>query len=114
MADIRIDACVEKGDGPRTYFAPDCLFPAATDGVTDEYRQGINHGWADVYDWYIPDQYIEVSGVEDGYYRLEFCADPLDEIEEGDETNNCIVNHIRLTDMATPDRRVQVLGTLRR
>ena len=113
MADIRIDAWGEKGDGPRTYYAPDCLFPAATDGVTDEYRQGINHGWADVYDWYIPDQYIEVSGVEDGYYRLEFCADPLNEIEEEDETNNCVVNHIRLTDMATPDRRVQVLGTLK-
>jgi hypothetical protein len=114
MADIRIDAWAEKGDGPRTYYAPDCLFPYASDGVTDEFRQGITRGWGDVYDWYIPDQYIEVSGVASGFYRLEFCADPLDEIEEADETNNCIVNHIRLTGMEGPDRQVQVLGVLKR
>ncbi len=85
MADIRIDAWGEKGDGPRKYYAPDCLFPQTSDGVTDEYRQGVNHGWSDVYDWYIPDQYIEVTGVPNGYYRLEFCADPFNEIEEEDE-----------------------------
>jgi hypothetical protein len=72
MADIRIDAWGEKGDGPRKYYAPDCLFPQTSNGVTDEFRQGINHGWSDVYDWYIPDQYIEVTGVPNGYYRLEF------------------------------------------
>lgn len=114
MADIRIDLWGEKGDGPRKYYAPDCLFPFASDGVTDEYRQGINHGWADVYDWYIPDQYIEVSGVQDGFYRLEFCADPFNEIAEADETNNCIVNHIRLSGMNGPDKEVEVLGVLKR
>jgi hypothetical protein len=114
MADIRIDAWGEKGDGPRTYYAPDCLFPYASDGITDEFRQGITHGWGDVYDWYIPDQYIEVSGVASGFYRLEFCADPLNELKESDETNNCIVNHIRLTGMEGPDRQVEVLGVLKR
>ena len=67
MADIRIDAWGEKGDGPRKYYAPDCLFPVSSDGVIDHYRQGINNGWADVYDWYIPDQYIEVTGVPNGF-----------------------------------------------
>ena len=114
MADIRIDLWGEKGDGPRKYYAPDCLFPALSDGVTDHYRQGINNGWADVYDWYIPDQYIEVSHVPDGFYRLEFCADPFDALEEEDETNNCIANHIRLSGMAGPNKQVQVLGVLRR
>jgi hypothetical protein len=114
MADIRIDAWGEKGDGPRTYYAPDCLFPFASDGTIDEYRQGIKNGWADVYDWYIPDQYIEVTGVPDGFYRLEFCADPFNEIEEENEANNCIANHIRLRDVDTPNRRVTVLGVLKR
>jgi hypothetical protein len=114
MADIRIDAWGEKGDGPRKYYAPDCLFPSASDGVTDQYRQGINNGWADVYDWYIPDQYIEVTGVPSGYYRLEFCADPFNEIEEEREDNNCVVNHIRLSGMEGPDKRVQVLGILKK
>ena len=112
MADIRIDKWAEKGDGPRKYYAPDCLFPAASDGVTDQFRQGVNYGWADVYDWYIPDQYIEVTGVPDGYYRLEFCADPFNELEETDETNNCVANHIRLTGMGGPAQHVEVLGTL--
>lgn len=114
MADIRIDAWGEKGDGPRKYYAPDCLFPSASDGVTDQYRQGINHGWSDVYDWYIPDQYIEVSGVPSGHYRLEFCADPFNEIEEEREDNNCVVNHIRLSGMEGPNKQVQVLGILKK
>lgn len=112
MADIRIDKWGEKGDGPRKYYAPDCLFPYASDGVTDEYRQGINNGWADVYDWYIPDQYIEVSGIPDGYYRLQFCADPFNEIEEEDEDNNCVINHIKLTGMDGPNKHVDVLGII--
>ncbi len=112
MADIRIDAWGEKGDGPRTYYAPDCLFPYASDGVTDEFRQGITNGWSDVYDWYIHDQYVEVSGVPSGYYRLEFCADPFNEIEEENERNNCIVNHIRLSGMEGPNKKVEVLGLL--
>lgn len=114
MADIRIDKWAEKGDGPRTYYAPDCLFPYASDGVTDQYRQGVNYGWSDVYDWYIPDQYIEVSNVADGFYRLEFCADPFNELEETNETNNCVVNHIRLSGMGGPNKAVQVLGVLKK
>jgi hypothetical protein len=114
MADIRIDAWGEKGDGPRKYYAPDCLFPSVSDGVTDQYRQGVNNGWSDVYDWYIPDQYIEVSVVPSGLYRLEFCADPFNEIEEEREDNNCVVNHIRLSGMEGPDKRVQVLGILKK
>jgi hypothetical protein len=114
MADIRIDAWGEKGDGPRKYYAPDCLFPSASDGVTDQYRQGVNNGWSDVYDWYIPDQYIEVTGVPSGLYRLEFCADPFNELEEEREDNNCVVNHIRLSGMEGPDKQVQVLGILKK
>jgi hypothetical protein len=114
MADIRIDAWGKKGDGPRTYYAPDCLFPESSDENGDHYRQGVVNGWADVYDWYIPDQYIEVTGVTDGFYRLEFCADPLDEIREEDESNNCIANHIELSGMAGANKKVQVLGVLRK
>lgn len=114
IADIRIDTWAEKGDGPRTYYAPDCLFPAATDADGDHYVQGLTHGWADIYDWYVPDQYLEVTGVADGYYRLEFCADPDNSIEEEDESNNCLINHLRLTGMGTPAQSVQVLGVLRR
>lgn len=114
IADIRIDTWAKKGDGPRTYYAPDCLFPATSDAEADHYVQGLTNGWADVYDWYIPDQYLEVTGVPDGYYRLEFCADPDNSIEEEDESNNCLINHLRLTGMGTSAQSVQVLGVLSR
>jgi hypothetical protein len=109
IADIRIDAWGKKGDGPRTYFAPDCLFPVSTDGSVDHFMQGLTNGWADIYDWYIPDQYIEVSGVPDGHYLLDFCADPENSIRESDETNNCLSSHIQLSGMGTPAQTVKVL-----
>jgi hypothetical protein len=110
IADIRVDAWGKKGDGPRTYYAPDCLFPASTDGNIDHFVQGLTNGWADVYDWYIPDQYIEVTGVPNGHYLLLFCADPENSIRESDETNNCLTNHIVLSGMGTPAQSVLVLS----
>ena len=112
IADIRIDAWGQKGDGPRTYFAPDCLFPVSSEGNVDHFVQGLTNGWADTYDWYIPDQYIEVSGVTDGYYLLRFCADPNDSIQEANERNNCLTNHIRLSGMGTASQAVEVLGII--
>ncbi len=110
MADIRLDQWGKKGDGPRTYGAPDCLFPAFADEAGDHYRQGITTGWEDIYDWYIPDQYIEVSGLADGYYLMTFCADPQNEIEEADEGNNCISNLVHLQDVDSPSRQVTFIG----
>jgi hypothetical protein len=112
IVDIRIDKWAQKGDGPRTYMAPDCLFPASSDGITDVFKQGLTPGWADVYDWYIPDQYLEVTGVQNGFYRLEFCADPENAIEEEREDNNCLVNHLKLTGMGTPSQHAEVLGVI--
>lgn len=33
LADIYLDTWAKKGDGPRVYNAPDCLFPASSDGT---------------------------------------------------------------------------------
>ena len=57
-----------------------------------------------------PDQYIEVTGVPDGYYLLEFCADPDSAIEEASETNNCSSNFVQLLNMDTPQKTVVNLG----
>lgn len=37
---------------------------------------GITPGWVDRYNWTLADQYLEVSGVPDGLYRLTVVADP--------------------------------------
>jgi hypothetical protein len=110
LADIEIDSWAQKGDAARKYNAPDCLFPTSSDGTTDTYVQGISNGWADVYDWYLPDQYMEVTGVPDGTYLLETTADPDNLLRETDETNNCGGVFLRLTGVATSTPSVELLG----
>lgn len=113
MADIYIDAWAAKGDGPRTYNAPDCLFPASSADGYDQFVQGITNGWADVYDWYLPDQYMEVSGVPDGTYLLQTVVDPDGALVEGNESNNCGGVYIRLSNMSSPMPQATLLGPAR-
>lgn len=113
MADIYIDAWAAKGDGPRKHNAPDCLFPASVADGFDQYVQGITNGWADVYDWYLPDQYMEVSGVPDGVYLLQTVVDPDGALVEANESNNCGGVYIRLTNMTSPVPQATILGPAR-
>jgi hypothetical protein len=110
LADIEIDAWAEKGDGARNYNAPDCLFPAQSDEQSDHFVQGITNGWADVYNWYLPDQYMEVTGLPDGDYILETIADPDNLLRETNESNNCGGIRIRLTGIRSSTPRAEILG----
>ena len=56
--------------------------------------QGLSVGWIDVYDKELPDQWIDVTGVENGHYWLESEVDPLNRVVEADETNN--VSRVRM------------------
>lgn len=113
MADIDIVFWGQKGDGPRTYNAPDCLAPASSDAVYDYFVQGITSGWMDIYDWYLPDQYIEVSGLPDGIYLLQTEADPDRLLTESDRHNNCGGVFISLSNMATAAPAGRILGQAR-
>jgi hypothetical protein len=110
LADTNIDFWGRKGDGPRRYIAPDCLFPFESDGTTDHYVQGITRGWADIYDWYLPDQYIDVAGIPDGDYVLETIADPDGLLREADESNNCDSILIRIAGTSTSAPSAVILG----
>lgn len=110
VADILLDAWAQKGNGSRTYNAPDCFFPASSDAVNDYLVQGITPGFADVYEWFVPDQFIEVSGLGDGTYVLDTIADPENAIVESDETNNCRAVLVRLTGMTSAAPTAEVLG----
>lgn len=109
IVDIEIDAWAKKGDAPRTYSFPACITPSANGALV----QGMSPGWADVYDWFLPDQYIEVSGLPDGLYLLETVVDPDDTIQEADESNNCGAVFIRLSAMATTAPRASLIGPAR-
>lgn len=86
----------EKGDAARTYYFERCNNPTESDASGTYMVTGISPGWADVYNWFLADQYIEVSGVEDGYYLLESIADPAETVVESDEHDNSVEVLIRL------------------
>jgi hypothetical protein len=106
IVDIEIDAWARKGDAPRTYSAPACLEPTPGGYL----RQGLTAGWADVYDWFLPDQYIDVYGLPDGLYVLETVADPDNTILEANETNNCGAVVVLLTGMKTATPKSTLIG----
>ena len=90
MVDVEHTDFGKRGDSPRTYVPPGCLLPTEVDPATGAVSaiSGISRGWADVYNWFLPDQFIEVSGVPDGYYILQSVADQANTVRELDETNN--------------------------
>jgi len=53
--------------------------------------QGIQKGWADVYTAATSGQWVDITGVPDGYYILEQTVNPLHRVEESDYSNNAVV-----------------------
>lgn len=83
-----------KGDAARAYYGDGC---AIENGLTlQTLTNGISVGWGDVYNWFLPDQYMEISGVPNGFYLLETTADPDATILELDETDNATLVLIRI------------------
>ena len=76
-----------KGGASRGYWPDGCIsaedIESGREGVN-----GISRGWADVYNWWLPDQYIDVAGVPDGYYQLETVVDPKNTLVETNDGNN--------------------------
>ena len=59
-------------------------------------HMGISEGWQDIYSFSETFQWIDVSDVQPGYYRIGQRADPDNVIVESDETNNELVLTQRL------------------
>lgn len=73
------------------------------EGCSQSTPQGISVGWVDRYDWNLPDQYIEITGVPDGVYCLVSTADPDGQILELDKTNNTAWVRVEIAgDVVTP------------
>lgn len=66
-------------------------------GDCGERQQAINPGFADHYNQFLPDQWIDVTGVPSGNYTVEITIDPLDLIIEADETNNTATFEVTLS-----------------
>jgi hypothetical protein len=72
------------------------------DSQNDPY-QGVSVGWADIYSYYIPGQWIDVTGLPNGQYWLEVVADPYNRIIESNDTNNTV--RIKVT-LFIPDPQI--------
>jgi hypothetical protein len=62
--------------------------PSSREYTTCAGFQGISVGWADVYQYNLPDQWIDITDVPNGSYWLEVVVDPDDQLLEANETNN--------------------------
>ena len=85
-----------RGEGPRSYYFPRCNAPTERDEHGTYMVNGISVGWADVYNWFLADQYIEISGVPDGLYVIETRANPIRSVHETTFDDNTARATIRL------------------
>lgn len=65
------------------YRRAQCGTPASLD-----LTMGLSVGWGDRYPATLPDQYVDVTGLPDGKYRLRATADESDWFKETDDKNN--------------------------
>lgn len=49
---------------------------------------GLSVGWGDIYPWYVAYQYIDITGLANGHYRLQVSASTELGFQESDYTNN--------------------------
>jgi len=72
-------------------------------------RMGLSVGWLDKYPWHLLDERIDVTSVPDGTYRIRQIADPNNEFEESDETNNETWVDIEMITTSEGGREVRVI-----
>jgi hypothetical protein len=58
---------------------------------------GLSRGWGDTYQATLPTQYIDITGLPDGRYRLQVEADEAGLFLESDETNNLTWADLQIT-----------------
>lgn len=59
---------------------------------------GLSVGWGDIYPWTLPDQYLDVTGLPAGAYRLTVTADPAAWFVEESDANQATWVDVELTE----------------
>jgi hypothetical protein len=92
------DVYAYKQAKPARYgVSPTSCYPADV-SASGEVSQisGISPGWVDLYDLTLPHQYVEITGVPDGYYLLQIELDPAHRLRESSTKDNSVWQLIRL------------------
>ena len=71
--------------------------PACGRSSSLEVFAGLSVGWGDIYRYNLPDQYIDITGLKSGRYRLVSEADADGWFLEGDDSNNSSWVNIRIS-----------------
>ena len=64
-------------------------------------KEGLSVGWGDIYRFNLPDQYIDITGLPDGSYRLKAIADAAHWFKEIDQNNNSTWVDLKFSDSGT-------------
>lgn len=71
---------------------------------------GLSVGWGDTYPWTLPDQFIDVSSLDSGKYRLYAEADPNGWFGESSRQNNATWVDLALTTSRKGTSKMRILG----
>jgi hypothetical protein len=71
---------------PASYTSPQACAYGQPDAL--QVPMGLSRGWGDIYHWNLPDQYIDVTGLTSGRYKLRATADVPNWFAESNNTNN--------------------------
>ena len=96
LVDILSLPDLHPNPGPKRYSESDNNWCKAGRPRAKNLHMGISEGWQDIYSWVAPFQWIDVSDISPGYYRVGQSADPDNIIIESDETNNGVALSRRL------------------
>jgi hypothetical protein len=85
-------------NGPRTYTGqPGCNLPSGLDPTGAWVEMGMTPGWADVYTWDTPSQYIDITNVPPGVYEIVTKTNPGGLLDVAGPTSVCASTRVRIT-----------------
>ena len=93
LIDVEDVPDLHPNPGPQRYeqWDPDNYYCQSGRPRAKILHMGVSEGWQDIYSFSETFQWIDVSDVQPGYYRIGQRADPDNVIVESDETNNELV-----------------------
>ncbi|HEX9695168.1 MAG TPA: lysyl oxidase family protein [Actinomycetota bacterium] len=103
MIDTRLLWFGLPGNGPRNHHFPQCNLPGGDAAGPTEMRQGIDVGWADVYTWDLPGQYLDISNLDDGVYAVVVEVDPSAVLRQLTRDNDSAFTRIRIAGMTVAE-----------
>lgn len=114
---IRLDNGVKVGTGAKFGFcffdnvayrltlpgAPaEAAYPGCGNASSLAVTMGVSVGWGDEYSWRLPNQYVDITGLVAGRYRLRVTADAPGFFSEANESNNATWVDLQIKGQGAP------------